>query len=253
MKAEVVRLSPEQERQRQAELAAALDARDERLRAQRYQKYLELKKEFEDQEPLDVRSPFTKAVELIRRLKMFMPWNRVKHFAITAGLAAIAIGGGHLSATCYDRDGQVKWVDEICPNGVTTVGYNYMLDVAFHGGTAVTTWYMGLIQGSSTPTLASGDTMSSHAGWTEYTAYSQTNRVTWDEGAASSAQITNATTMDFSMNATGTVAGGFLASDSTKSGTSGTLWMTATFTGGNQAVSNGDTLKLTYTFALTSA
>jgi hypothetical protein len=50
-----------------------------------------------------------------------------------------------------------------------------------------------------------------------------------------------------------TVKGLFLISDSTKGGTTGTLFSTAAFTGGTQAVNSGDTLKVTYTVAATSA
>ena len=278
--AEVVRLTPEQEAARQEQLKQTLAARESRLTATRYQQFLALKAEFADITPdeadrliqraqlekdakkamsvmgffaLTASAMAAAAHKVVSFVKGIMPWNWTKKFAIRTGLAAALIWGGAISVQNVGPDGAVKWTDTLCVNGITTAGLNHALDVVFHGSTQVTTWYMGLIQGSSTPTLAAGDTMSSHAGWTEYTSYSQTNRVAWDEGAASSGVTTNSTTMDFSMNATGTVAGGFLTSSATKSGTTGTLWMTATFSGGNQAVGSGDTLKLTYTLSTASS
>ena len=71
--------------------------------------------------------------------------------------------------------------------------------------------------------------------------------------AAASQGVTNGTTSDFTMNATATIKGLFLNSDSTKSGTAGLLFSTAAFSGGNQSVNSGDTLKVTYTVSATSS
>ena len=278
--AKVVRLTPEQEAERVRTLGLANQIREERLRSKRYVNFLTLKAEFDNITPDEADRLITRAQlesdakrgmtlinafaitreaiakaahKFLSFIRGLMPWNMVKKFAISSGLAAGLVFGGTFSGECVGADGKTKWVDTLNVNGITTVGLNHALDIVFHAGTQVTTWYMGLIQGSSTPTLAAADTMGSHAGWTEYTTYDQTNRVAWDEGAAASGVVTNSTTMDFSMNATGTVAGGFLTSSSTKSGTTGTLWMTATFSGGNQGVTNGDTLKLTYTLSTSSA
>ena len=278
--AKVVRLTPEQEAARQAELAARMGAREERLKANRYNTFLMLKAEFDSITPdeaerlisraqleadarrgigligafaLTAKEMAKKAHAFIAFVKKLMPWNWTKRFAIRTGLAAALIWGGAIGYEVVGPDGVVKSSGTLDVNMITTAGLNHGLDVTFHAGTQVTTWYMGLVQGSSTPTYAAADTMGSHAGWTEYTTYDQTNRVAWDEGAPSSGVMTNSVTMDFSMNATGTVAGGFLTSSSTKSGTTGTLWMTASFSGGNQAVGNGDTLKLTYTLSTSSS
>ena len=136
--------------------------------------------------------------------------------------------------------------------GVTTEGKNHMLDSTFHGSTQVTTWYLGLIDNSPTPTLAAADTMSSHSGWTENQDYTGGARGTWTEDAASSGSITNSSTVNFSMTPSSAevIYGVFLTSDNTLGGTSGTLMATAAFTGGTQTVNNGDTLKLTFTFSL---
>ncbi len=133
--------------------------------------------------------------------------------------------------------------------GVTNVGLNHVLDTEFHSGTPVTTWYLMLINNSPTPTLAAADTLASHAGWSETTSYTG-NRPAWTVGSASLQASTNASTVDFAINGTVTVYGVGLASAS--SGTSGTLFATAAFSGGTQAVANGDTLKVTYTVSAAS-
>ena len=131
-------------------------------------------------------------------------------------------------------------------NSITTEGKNKILDVMFNQDVQITTWYIGLIDNSPAPTLAVGDTMSSHSGWSELTAYDEATRVEWTEGAASSGSITNATALDFTMNATNIAYGIFVTSDSAKSGSAGTLWSTAAF-GSTVSVVSSDVLKVTYT------
>jgi len=144
-----------------------------------------------------------------------------------------------------DKDGTLKGTYEF-PNGIVDVGMNHILDTQFHDTTAVSTWYIALVDNDSFSTFANADTMASHTGWIEATTYTQTDRVEWVEGAASGRSITNAVTVDFSINATVTLKGIFVTSDNTKSGTTGILWSTASFASNVSAV-NGDTLKITYT------
>jgi hypothetical protein len=278
---EKVRLTPEQEAARVADLAKRTAQREFDLRLRRFHSFEQLRAEFENLPPddlIDLRNKLQMRIEAERGAKTigeslvlsfkglakkaraaiayvmrFMPWNWTKRWAIRTGVAMLLVIGGTLTSQQYDKDGKLVSERTAEINGVTTAGLNHILDTEFHAGTQVTTWYLGLINGSSTPTLAAADTMASHAGWTEYTTYSQTNRVAWDETAAAAGSTTSNTTSDFSMNGSGTVAGGFLTSVSTKSGSTGTLFMTATFSGGNQTVSNGDTLKLTYTLSTTAS
>jgi hypothetical protein len=278
---QVVRLTPEQERERQELLARRMKEREDRLRAIRYNQFLALKAEFDALPPEQIDQTRTRAELLldadrgaknlgeslalafsglaaaakrkIEALRRRFQWTFVRRYAIHHGLAALLILGGTFNVECVGADGATKWLTGLEFNGVTTAGLNHVLDTVFHGGTPVTTWYFGLVNGGTTPTYAAADTMGSHAGWTEYTTYSQTNRVAWDEGAASSGSTTNSVTSDFSMNGSGTVAGVFLTSSATKSGTTGTLFATANFSGGNQTVSNGDTLKVTYTINATAS
>lgn len=135
---------------------------------------------------------------------------------------------------------------EKCKNGVTNEGKDDALDVLFHNQSATHPWYIGLIDDDGGVVLAAADTMSSHTGWSEATGYAEGTRQEWDEAAANIQSITSSTTADFSMNATDTIYGVFVTSDSTKSGTSGTLWATAAFASGIPVV-NGDTLRITYT------
>jgi hypothetical protein len=143
---------------------------------------------------------------------------------------------------CLDAAGLVKWTEEN-KNLVTTGGRDHLLDTVFHGGTAVPTWYIGL---KAAGTAVAADTMAAHASWTESTGYTGTRKA-WTEGAASNGSTTNASTVDYALNATATIAGVFLAS--TTSGTSGTLFGIADFSAVRNVIS-GDTLLITLTVAV---
>lgn len=146
-----------------------------------------------------------------------------------------------------DANGNRKLLQEMeVPNGVTDVGINNILDVYFDAGTQITTWYLGLIDNSGYSAVAAADTMASHAGWTEFTGYSEANRVTWNPDPASAKTISNSTTVDFNISSAGTLRGAFAVSDNTKGGTTGVLWATALFTS-TIPVTGGDLIKLTYT------
>lgn len=152
---------------------------------------------------------------------------------------------GRYDVECIGADGQVKWVDTI-KNLVVTVGKNDLLDKYFAGSAYTAAWYMGLVNGGTTPTYAAGDTLASHAGWTELaagTAYTG-NRVTVGWSAASGGSKSSTTTA-FSIIASNTVAGALLATVNT--GTSGILYSAGNFTGGSRTVASGDTLNVTYT------
>jgi hypothetical protein len=145
-----------------------------------------------------------------------------------------------------DVDGNLKGTYEF-PNGIVDVGLNHILETEFGGGAQVSTWYIGLVDNSGWSAFADADTLSSHAGWTESTNYTESNRVTWADDAASSRSKTNSTTADFSINASGNLKGIFVSSNNVKStGNTGTLWSTAAFSS-VVATANGDTLKVTYT------
>jgi hypothetical protein len=157
--------------------------------------------------------------------------------------------GGRFDVTCFDAEGNEKWREDV-HNLVVTEGLNHLLDVVFHGTSAIATWYIGLIHSTGYSAIAAGDTLASHAGWEESSAYSG-NRKEWTEGAASSGSMTNGTSVDFAINGTATMKGAFLCSAA--SGTTGTLFCAALFSGGDRSVINGDTLKVTYTLTASSS
>ena len=134
----------------------------------------------------------------------------------------------------------------ISHNIVTTEGKNAILNYAFHGTTQVATWYIGLID-DSTPTLQAADTLASHT-WTENTDYSG-DRKEWTEGAASDGSMTNSSTVDFTMDDSGTLEGFFICGAST--GTGAVLYSEVAFTGGDREYVNTDVVKVTAT--ITSA
>ena len=152
---------------------------------------------------------------------------------------------GYYNVQCLDSDGQVKWTDTI-ENLVVTVGKNDLLDKYFAGSAYTAAWYMGLVDGASTPTYAAGDTLASHAGWTESTAYSGSNRATVAWNAASAGSKASTAT-SFSINATATIAGALLTVTQVRATTTGVLYSAGSFSGGNRSVANGDTLNVTYT------
>lgn len=171
-----------------------------------------------------------------------------------AGEAAQATGKYYVN--CHDKDGNLKWVAE-SKNLVVNAGLAYMAGSALTSVTQITTWYLGLITGpGSGTTFAAGDTMASHAGWTEFVNYSNGTRVTATFVTATTANpsiVTNAASPSaFNISgAGGTVAGAFLTSGSAKSGTTGTLFSEADFgSPGDRAVVSGDTLSVTYQFSL---
>jgi len=147
--------------------------------------------------------------------------------------------------TCLDASGNVKWAEEK-KNLITTAGLNHILDTQFHASTQVTTWSIGL-KGAGTP--AAGDTMASHATWSEITDYSG-DRKEWTEGAAASGSMTNASSVDFTINGTATIAGAFLNTAAT--GTAGTLYGVVDFSSARSVIS-GDTLQVTVTVTAASA
>ena len=150
---------------------------------------------------------------------------------------------------CRDSDGNEKW-REVNKNLVTTEGLNHVLSITLDGGTQITTWYVGL-KGSGS--AAAADTMSSHSGWTENTDYSQSVRQTLTLGTAAAGSIDNsASKATYSINGTATIAGAFITSDDTKSGTTGTLYGVVDF-GSARSVISGDTLEVTVTLTAASA
>jgi hypothetical protein len=166
---------------------------------------------------------------------------------------------GKYSIVCRDKDGNVRWKDTI-DNVVTDVGANIMLDT-FLGGAQNTAYFLGLISsvGYTTPP-AVGNTMTSHTGWSE--AGNGTNYPNWSTpasnargtavwaAAGSRAKALSAALSFIIATNGGTVKGCFIVTGSgavaTNNNTSGTLYSAGLFTGGDKAVSIGDTLQVSY-------
>lgn len=154
--------------------------------------------------------------------------------------------GGVFSVECVGADGKVKW-RESEHNIVVNVGLQYLLDAALAGGTAISAWYVGLI--GSNPTLAAADTIASHSGWSESAAYSNANRPAWTKTRAAQTMSNSASKASFSINASATIYGAFICSDSAKSGTAGTLLCECAFAS-SRAVLSSDTLNVQYDFSM---
>jgi hypothetical protein len=190
---------------------------------------------------------------------------------------------GIFEIECYDKDGNLKWKDKAY-NSVVNVGLNGVLNTmfgnAFSSGanSVLSGWAVGLVNNGNT--FAAADTHASHAGWTEFTSYtdpanadSALSRPAWgsDDGgtspgdypvAASTAQsLTNSAPVLYDITGSGTVAGLFLAGGgltvptpgatdcNDKGSTNATplLFSTADFSSGDQVVVASDTLRVTYT------
>jgi len=177
---------------------------------------------------------------------------------VRGGIAAEALEAiGKYHIECVGPDGKVKWVEDF-DNVVTTVGKNEMLDKALAGsGYTVTGPYIGLISSVSWSAVAAGDTMSSHAGWTEagsanaptYTSPRKT--AAWSAASAGSKALSAAAS--FAITGTGTVKGCFMVfgsgAVSTIDSTAGILLSAGTFSA-DKSVSNGDTLNVSYSMSL---
>lgn len=187
--------------------------------------------------------------------------------AASAADASVIRGSAHAESCvaegvyyveCIGPDGEVRWRDT-APNTVTTVGKNQVLDAALAGSAyTVTGPFVGLISSVSWSATAAGDTMSSHAGWTEagstnaptYTSPRKT--AAWSAASSGSKALSSAAS--FAITGTGTVKGCFLVfgsgAVSTIDNTSGTLLSAGVFSGGDKVVGNGDTLNVSYSLAL---
>jgi hypothetical protein len=175
-----------------------------------------------------------------------------------SGLGEHAEAHGRYEVECIGADGKLKWREAI-ENVVATVGKNLMLDSSLAGSAySVTGPYMGLISSVSYTAVAAGDTMASHAGWLEaggtnaptYTGNRKT--AVWSAATAGGKALSAA--LSFAITGTGTVKGAFLVfgtgAVNTKDDSNGVLWSAGTFSTGDKAVVNGDTLNVNYSTSL---
>ena len=145
---------------------------------------------------------------------------------------------------CLDANGNVKWVEEF-ENLITTVGATDLLSNYFKGSSYTAAWYVGLFGGVGT--IAATDTMSSHAGWTDFTSFSNANRPTLTLGAPSAGSVDNSASQAvFNINASGTILGAYVVNNNTVGGTTGTLYGAGSFSS-SRSVQAFDTLNTTIT------
>ena len=173
---------------------------------------------------------------------------------------------GHYHVECRDAEGNLKWTEEF-PNLVNAVGKQLLLDTLLRTSGTYTTVgpFLGLISGAS-PTFAAADTMTSHAGWTEFTNYTVggsavRGTATFSASTSSGTTPANVTTAAASSitytitGAGGTVGGCFLCTGSgavsTQSSTAGTLYSAGAFSTA-KVVTAGDTVSVTYSTTATS-
>ena len=158
----------------------------------------------------------------------------------------------HYRVEARDSKGNLKWIDEF-DNLVVTAGLNDSLDKHFKGSTYTAAWYVGLTDG--TPTFDPADTMSSHTGWVEVTAYDEAVRQTLTLGSVSAGSVNNiGNEAIFTISSDSTTTGGaFVVSNSTKGGSTGVLYGGGAFSKGDKTLDDGDTLSVTVTLTATAA
>jgi len=149
---------------------------------------------------------------------------------------------GEFELTARDKDGRMLWLDKAM-NGIVTDGLTDALRAVFATGTQ-RSWYFGLIGATGFTALAAADTMASHSGWTELTGYSSSTRPAFSP-TISEALAFNPTPISFTATTSLRIKGIFIASDSTKGGSSGILWSTAQLTIIRDLIV-GQSLELTY-------
>lgn len=172
----------------------------------------------------------------------------------TDGSSDAVRAGGVFTVKCHDADGNLKW-EASQHNLVVNVGLQDMNAQYFTGSGYTAAWYIGLYGAAASNNPAATDTMASHAGWTEITAYSQATRPACTFGIPTTADPSVATNTaspaTYNINGSVTVGGAFLTNNNTKGGTTGVLFSAADFQApGDRIVVAGDTLTVTYTFSL---
>jgi hypothetical protein len=178
-----------------------------------------------------------------------------------SGFGEGAAGGGTFIFEAYDKDGNLKWRDE-AKNLTTNQGRQDMNAKYFLGSSYTAAWFIGLVNNTPAPSYDVTDTMASHAGWDETTAYDTSNRATATFGTAtddnpsviSNSVASGGTVASFVIDDTVTIDGAFLTATQDNSTNTGVLFSVAAFeVPGDRSVVAGDTLNVTYQFSLTDA
>ena len=167
---------------------------------------------------------------------------------------------------CFDRDGNLKWRDHI-DNLVTTEGKNAALTHLLKGSSYTASQTLGLIEDTGYSAVGATNTAASITavgggspanGWNEAPVGTVATRGTPSFGTASAGSLATSASVSFSVLATDTIKGAFLmirsgagtAPTTAVGNTSGAIYSAGLFSGGDRAVSNGDTLNVSYTASL---
>jgi hypothetical protein len=180
------------------------------------------------------------------------------------GAETLGIEGSY-EVVCRDAAGNIKW-EEKFPNLVVAVGKQLMLDTLLKGSAyTVVGPFLGLVTGTGN-TFAAADTMASHAGWSEFIAYTVGGSAVRGTAVFASASSTGATPANVTTSAAtaitytitgagGTVGGCFIVTGAgavaTQSNTSGTLYSAGAFATA-KITTVGDTVSVTYSTTATS-
>jgi hypothetical protein len=174
---------------------------------------------------------------------------------------------GFYYVECRDAQGNLKWTEDF-ENQVVQVGKIFMFQqLLIASPVALVGPYLGLVSGSSN-TFSPLDTMTSHAGWSEFTNYTVGGSAvrgtavfgtpTGNGSSTSGSNVVTAAATAITYTITGaggTVGGCFLVTgtgaSSTLSNTSGTLWSAGAFSV-PKTTTAGDTVSVTYSTTATS-
>ena len=149
----------------------------------------------------------------------------------------------------FDPEGNLKW-EETIENLVTLEGLDDLLDKYLKGSAYTAAFYVLLTDG--TPTTAGSDTLASHVGWVEVTAYTGDRKALTLGTVASQSVNNSASKAIFAINADTTIIGGAgIATVAT--GTAGVLYSVAAFTAADKGLDSGDTLNVTATCTAATA
>jgi hypothetical protein len=199
--------------------------------------------------------------------KEFASCGDKAEISLQAGAAQNEVMGieGAYHVECRDANGNLKWSENF-PNLVNALGKQLMLDTLMKGSSySVTGPYLGLI-GTTSPTFAASDTMTSHSGWTEFTAYTVSSSAVRGTAVFATSTSTGTSPSNVTTSAAaaitytivtpgGNVTGCFLTlgsgASSTIGNTGGTLYSAGAF-GTAKAVTAGDTVSVTYSTTATS-
>lgn len=170
---------------------------------------------------------------------------------------------GFYFVKCFDKDGNLKWQDHI-KNVVCTEGKNEALTAILKASAFTQVSIMGLIGNTtySAPvagnTAAAINTTGSANNWNEATSAVSSVRkdITSSVGTPSAGSV-SVSAQSFSITGTDTINGCFIlikngatAPVTTVGSQLGRLWSAGAFSGGGKAVTNGDTLSVTYSTSL---